>query len=142
MVDHARARRLGERIKVLAAEALEKVVKDPDLGFVTITDVRVTPDLMQAKIYFTVLGGADEFEASKEILERNKGRLRGEIGRQLGIRLTPTIELVHDEVPATAGALAELLAEAKRRDAEVEALAKNAEPAGEADPYKHPDQED
>jgi ribosome-binding factor A len=142
MVDHARARRLGERIKVLAAEALEKVVKDPDLGFVTITDVRVTPDLMQAKIYFTVLGGEDELEVSKEILERNKGRLRGEIGRQLGIRLTPTIELVHDEVPATAGALAELLAEAKRRDAEVEALAKNAEPAGEADPYKHPDQED
>jgi ribosome-binding factor A len=68
--------------------------------------------------------------------------LRGEIGHQLGIRLTPTLELIHDEVPATAGALAELLAEAKRRDAEVEALAKNAEPAGEADPYKHPDQED
>ena len=142
MVDHARARRLGERIKVLAAEALEKVVKDPDLGFVTITDVRVTPDLMQAKIYYTVLGGDDELETSREILERNKGRLRGEIGHQLGIRMTPTIELVHDEVPATAGALAELLAEAKRRDAEVEALAKNAEPAGEADPYKHPDQED
>lgn len=142
MVDHARARRLGERIKVLAAEALEKVVKDPDLGFVTITDVRVTPDLMQAKIYYTVFGGDDELETSREILERNKGRLRGEIGHQLGIRMTPTIELVHDEVPATAGALAELLAEAKRRDAEVEALAKNAEPAGEADPYKHPDQED
>jgi ribosome-binding factor A len=142
MVDHARARRLGERIKVLAAEALEKVVKDPDLGFVTITDVRVTPDLMQAKIYYTVFGGDDELENSREILERNKGRLRGEIGHQLGIRMTPTIELIHDEVPATAGALAELLAEAKRRDAQVEELAKHAEPAGEADPYKHPDQED
>ena len=142
MVDHARARRLGERIKVLAAEALAKVVKDPDLGFVTITDVRVTPDLMQAKLYYTVFGSDEDLERSKEILERNKGRLRGEIGHQLGIRLTPTLELIHDEVPATAGALAELLAEAKRRDAEVEALAKNAEPAGEADPYKHPDQED
>jgi ribosome-binding factor A len=141
VVDHARARRLGERIKVLAAEALAKVVKDPDLGFVTITDVRVTPDLMQAKLYYTVFGSDEDLERSKEILERNKGRLRGEIGHQLGIRLTPTLELIHDEVPATAGALAELLAEAKRRDAEVEALAKNAEPAGEADPYKHPDQE-
>ena len=142
MVDHARARRLGERIKVLAAEALEKVVKDPDLGFVTITDVRVTPDLSHAKLYYTVLGSDEDLQRSKDILERSKGRLRGEIGHQLGIRITPTLELVHDEVPATAGALAELLAEAKRRDAEVEALAKNAEPAGEADPYKHPDQED
>lgn len=140
MVDHARARRLGERIKVLAADALEKVVKDPDLGFVTITDVRVTPDLSHAKLYYTVLGSDEDLQNSKDILERSKGRLRGEIGRQLGIRITPTLELVHDEVPATAGALAELLAEAKRRDAEVEALAKNAEPAGEADPYKHPDQ--
>ena len=142
MVDHARARRLGERIKVLAAEAMEKVVKDPDLGFVTITDVRVTPDLSHAKLYYTVFGSEEDLERSKEILERSKGRLRGEIGHHLGIRITPTLELVHDEVPATAGALAELLAEAKRRDAEVEELAKHAEPAGEADPYKHPDQED
>jgi ribosome-binding factor A len=126
----------------LAAEAVEKVVKDPDLGFVTITDVRVTPDLSHAKLYYTVLGSDEDLQRSKDILERSKGRLRGEIGHQLGIRITPTLELVHDEVPATAGALAELLAEAKRRDAEVEALAKNAEPAGEADPYKHPDQED
>ena len=68
MVDHARARRLGERIKVLAAEAMEKVVKDPDLGFVTITDVRVSPDLSQAKLYFTVFGSAEDLEISKDIL--------------------------------------------------------------------------
>ncbi len=138
MVDHARARRLGERIKVLAAEALVEVVKDPDLGFVTITDVRVTPDLTQARLFYTVLGGPEELEQSKEILERNKGKLRGAIGRQLGIRVTPTIELVHDEMPASAGALADLLAEAKRRDKEVEQLSKNAQPAGEADPYIKP----
>jgi ribosome-binding factor A len=138
VVDHARARRLGERIKVLAAEALVEVVKDPDLGFVTITDVRVTPDLTQARLFYTVLGGTEELEQSKEILERNKGKLRGAIGRQLGIRVTPTIELVHDEMPASAGALADLLAEAKRRDKEVEQLSKNAQPAGEADPYIKP----
>lgn len=138
MVDHARARRLAERIKVLAAEALERGVKDPDIGFVTFTDVRVTPDLSHAKIYFTVFGSDEEQQKSIDALERNRGRLRGEIGHRLGIRITPTIELIRDEIPATAGALAELLAEAKRRDAEVEELAKQAKPAGDPDPYLKP----
>ena len=83
MVDHARARRLAERIKVLAAEALAKVVKDPDLGFVTFTDVRVTPDLSQARLYYTIFGSELEVARSKEILEANRGRLRGEIGKQI-----------------------------------------------------------
>lgn len=138
MVDHARARRLGERIKVLVAEALEKVVKDPDLGFVTITDVRVSPDLSQAKLYYTVFGSPEDLELTKEILEAHKGKLRSEIGRHLGIRITPSIEFINDEVPATAGAMADLLAEAKRRDAELEKIAKGAEPAGDADPYVKP----
>lgn len=135
MVDHARARRLAERIKVLAAEALAKVVKDPDLGFVTFTDVRVTPDLSQARLYYTVMGSDYEVEKSKEVLEANRGRLRKEIGSQLGIRITPTIELISDEVPEAADALNDLLAEARRRDEEVLKLAKNAKPAGDADPY-------
>ena len=136
MADLARARRLGERIKVLAAEALVKVVKDPDLGFVTFTDCRVTPDLSHAKLYYTVFGSDEEKERSKEILESNRGRLRGEIGHRLGVRITPTLELEVDEIPANAGALAELLAEAKRRDEEVEKLAEGAKPAGEKDPYR------
>jgi ribosome-binding factor A len=142
VVDHARARRLAERIKVLAAEALERGVKDPDIGFVTFTDVRVTPDLSHAKIYFTVYGSDEEQQRSIDALERNRGRLRGEIGHRLGIRITPTIELIRDEIPATAGALAELLAEARRRDAEVEELKKQAKPAGEADPYLKPKSQD
>ena len=142
MVDHARARRLGERIKVLAAEALEKVVKDPDLGFVTITDVRVSPDLSQAKLYYTVFGSDEDLEISKEILESHKGKLRSEIGRHLGIRITPAIELINDEVPVAAGALTDLLAEAKRRDAELERIAKDAKPAGDADPYVKPKTQD
>jgi ribosome-binding factor A len=136
VADLARARRLGERIKVLAAEALVKVVKDPDLGFVTFTDCRVTPDLSHAKLYYTVFGSDEEKERSKAILEENRGRLRGEMGHRLGVRITPTLELVVDEIPANAGALAELLAEAKRRDEEVEKLAKGAQPAGEKDPYR------
>ena len=136
MVDHARARRLGERIKVLVAEALVEEVKDPDLGFVTITDVRVTPDLMHAKIYYTVLGNEVEQQVTKDILLKNQGRLRGAIGRQLGIRLTPTIELISDQVPEVAGAMDALLAEAKRRDRELEQLAKQSKPAGDPDPYR------
>lgn len=138
MVDHDRARRLAERIKVLAAEALERGIKDPDIGFVTFTDAKVTPDLSHARIYFTVYGSEEEQEKTIEALERNRGRLRGEIGHRLGIRITPTVELIKDEIPATAGALAELLAEAKRRDAELEEIAKKAKPAGDADPYQKP----
>lgn len=138
MVDHDRARRLGERIKVLAAEALERGIKDPDIGFVTFTDARVTPDLAHARLYFTVYGSDEDQDRTIEALERNRGRLRGEIGHRLGIRITPTIELIKDEIPATAGALAELLAEAKRRDAELEQIAKTAKPAGDPDPYLKP----
>lgn len=138
MVDHDRARRLGERIKVLAAEALERGIKDPDIGFVTFTDARVTPDLAHARLYFTVYGSDEDQERTIEALERNRGRLRGEIGHRLGIRITPTIELIKDEIPASAGALAELLAEAKRRDAELEQIAKTAKPAGDPDPYLKP----
>jgi ribosome-binding factor A len=138
MVDHARARKLAERIKVLVAEALEKTVKDPDLGFVTITDVRVTPDLQHASIYFTVFGSDEDKKRSAEIIERNRGRIRGEVGRQLSIRLTPTIEFIADEIPETAAHMNDLLAQAKARDAEVARLAAEAAYAGEENPYKEP----
>jgi ribosome-binding factor A len=138
MVDHARARKLAERIKVLVAEALERAVKDPDLGFVTITDVKVTPDLQHAKIFYTVLGSEAEKQQTTEIIDNNKGLIRREVGRGLSIRLTPTIEFVSDEIPVIAAHLNDLLNEAKNRDAEVQELAKSAEFAGEANPYKEP----
>lgn len=143
MVDHARARKLAERIKVLVAEALERAVKDPDLGFVTITDVKVTPDLQHAKIYYTVFGSDVEKKQSAEIIENNKGLIRREVGRGLSIRLTPTIEFESDEIPVIAAHLNDLLHEAKARDEQVHELAKHAEFAGEANPYKEPkNQED
>ena len=138
MVDHARARKLAERIKVLVAEALERSVKDPDLGFVTITDVRVTPDLQHAKIFFTVFGSDEDKKRSGEIIERNRGIIRREVGRGLSIRLTPTIEFVTDEVPEVAAHLNDVLAEAKARDEEIKRLAAEANFAGEANPYKEP----
>lgn len=138
MVDHARARRLAERIKVLVAEALERTVKDPDLGFVTITEVRVTPDLQHAKIFYTVFGSEDDRTRSSEIIERNRGRIRGEVGRQLSIRLTPTIEFELDDVQDNAAHLNDLLAQAKERDEELHKLAEGAKFAGEENPYKEP----
>lgn len=138
MVDHARARRLAERIKVLVAEALERTVKDPDLGFVTITEVRVTPDLQHAKIFYTVFGSDDDRTRSSEIIERNRGRIRGEVGRQLAIRLTPTIEFELDVVQDNAAHLNDLLAQAKERDEELHKLAEGAKFAGEENPYKEP----
>jgi ribosome-binding factor A len=142
MVDHARARKLAERIKVLVAEALERAVKDPDLGFVTITDVRVTPDLQHASIFYTVWGSDEDKARSAEIIEKNRGRIRGEVGRNLSIRLTPTIEFITDVVPETAAHMTDLLAEAQRRDEQVAKLAQNAKPAGDANPYKEPRKHD
>lgn len=142
MVDAARARKLAERIKVLVAEALERAVKDPDLGFVTITDVRVTPDLQHASIYFTVFGSPDDKQRSAEIIEKNRGLIRREVGRGLSIRLTPTIEFIVDEVPEVAAHLNDLLAQAKARDEEVHRLAAGASFAGDENPYKEPHTDD
>jgi ribosome-binding factor A len=138
MADVARARRLAERIKVLVAESLSRVVKDPDLGMVTITDVRVTPDLANAKVFYSVYGSPEDIERTAEIMTKNTGRIKGEVGRHLQIRITPSLEFIIDEVPTTAASLAELLAEAKARDAEVARMAAEAEYAGEANPYKEP----
>ena len=140
MVDVARARKLAERIKVLVAEALEKAVKDPDLGFVTITDVKVTPDLQHSTIFYTVYGSAEDKERSSAIIERNRGVIRREVGHKLNIRLTPTVEFVADEIPETAAHMNDLLAEAKARDAEVARIAAEAKWAGEENPYKEPRQ--
>jgi ribosome-binding factor A len=140
MVDVARARKLAERIKVLVAEALEKAVKDPDLGFVTLTEVKVTPDLQHAQIFYTVFGSDEDRARSNEIIKRNTGRIRGEVGHNLSIRLTPTLEFISDELPENAAHMNDLLAAARAKDEEVARLAAAAKPAGEANPYKEPKQ--
>lgn len=139
MVDHARARRLGELIKVIVAQALERgIVKDSRLGFVTITDVRMTGDLQHATIFYTVYGSDEERAETAAALTANTKRIRGEVGRGLTVRLTPTIEFMLDALPESAKTIDDLLAKAHAQDAEVESLAKNATYAGEADPYVKP----
>jgi ribosome-binding factor A len=141
MADTARARKLADRIREIVADALEKRVKDPRLGFVTVTDTRVTNDLQHATVFYTVLGDAEEQAATAAALASAKGVLRSEVGRRTGVRLTPTLEFVADAVPENAAHIDELLQAAAARDADVAALAAKAEYAGEPDPYRHEDDE-
>lgn len=141
MADPARAARLAQRIKVVVAEALRKAVKDERAESITITDARVTNDLQHATVYYTVLGDSAAAAGAREILETKKGVLRREVGRNLTIRLTPTLEFVADEVPVNASHVEDLLRQARERDAELARLAEGASPAGDADPYRKAEDE-
>ena len=142
MADAGRARRMAGRIKQIVANAIERQIKDPRLGMVTITDVRVTGDLHDATIFYTVFGDDEERTASAAALESAKGVLRTEVGRQTGVRFTPTLTFTLDALPDNAKHIDELLAVAARADAEVEAARRDAQPAGEADPYRKPRTDD
>ncbi|RZI95901.1 MAG: 30S ribosome-binding factor RbfA [Microbacterium sp.] len=137
-----RQARLADRIRVLIAERLDKGLRDPRLGFVTITDVRVTGDLQHASVFYTVYGTDQEREDSAQALKSATGMLRSEVGRRLGVRLTPTLEFIHDALPENAGHIEDLLREARERDAAVAGLATGANYAGEADPYVKPREDD
>lgn len=141
MADSARALKLAGTIKKIVARALETEIKDPRLGFITVTDVRVTGDLQQASVFYTVLGGDEEREDTARALQSAKGRLRSLVGSQLGIRLTPTLEFHLDAVPETAASLDRALHEAHVRDQELRRMRENAQYAGEADPYRHDDKD-
>ncbi|MFD1504183.1 30S ribosome-binding factor RbfA [Georgenia yuyongxinii] len=142
MADAPRARKLAERIQQIVARMLDTRIKDPRLGFVTVTDVRVTGDLQNATIFYTVLGDELDRTSSAAALASAKGLIRSEVGKQTGIRLTPTIEFVLDAVPETAASLEEALRTAAERDAEVAQLAAQATYAGDPDPYRRPADED
>ncbi|MBT0773911.1 30S ribosome-binding factor RbfA [Kineosporia sp. J2-2] len=138
MTDTARARKLADRVREVVAEALEKRIKDPRLGFITVTDARVTGDLQHATVFYTVFGDDEERASTAAALESAKGVLRSEVGKRTGIRLTPTLEFIADALPESAAQMNELLSKAHARDAEVAALASGATYAGDADPYKKP----
>jgi ribosome-binding factor A len=138
MADAARARRMAGRIKQIVATGIEMQIKDPRLGMVTITDVRVTGDLHDATVFYTVFGSDDDRTASAMALESAKGVLRSEVGRQTGVRFTPTLTFALDAVPDTAKQIEDLLAVAAEADAQVEAVRQGARPAGDVDPYRKP----
>jgi len=136
MADPARASRLASRVKVIIAEALRSTIKDERAEMVTVTDTRVTNDLQHATVYYTVLAPDEETKAEVEqLLSANQGRLRGALGRQLSIRLTPTLEFVPDEIPESAAHLEDLLQKAREQDAAVRAKREGATPVVES-PYR------
>ena len=139
MADQARARKVADRIKSLVAEYVEFRLKDERAGFLTITDVRVTGDLQQASVFYTVFGSDEDRAATAEALADNTGRIRSYVGKGLGIRLTPSLTFIADAIPEGAASIEDALAKARARDAELAEAARNAKPAGEADPYKKSD---
>lgn len=140
MADNTRAARLAKRIQTIVASAIEREVKDRRLELVTVTDTRVTGDLHDATVFYTVRGRdiSDEpdYDAAAEALHRARGQLRKIVGDQLGVRFTPTLSFEVDTVPEASAHMEELLARARARDAELAKLKENAKPAGDANPYK------
>jgi ribosome-binding factor A len=146
VADAPRARKLAKRIGQIVASALEHEVKDPRLARVTITDTKVTGDLHDATVYYTVLG--DKLDAAPDVagaaaaLESAKGVLRSMVGAGTGVRFTPTLTFVADTVPEDAKYIDDLLARAAAADEEVARLANGAKPAGDPDPYRAPRTDD
>ena len=142
MTSEARQRKMADRIKVIVAETLERRIKDPRLGFITVTDVRVTPDIREASVFYTVYGDEESRAATAAALESAKGVLRSEVGKQTGVKFTPTLEFIPDAIPETAAHLEELLKQAAVADAAVHQQAAGASFAGDADPYRKADDVD
>ncbi|TCN43084.1 ribosome-binding factor A [Kribbella orskensis] len=138
----ARAKQLADRIQVLVAQLLERRVKDPRLGFVTVTDAKLTGDLSEASVFYTVYGGEQERASTAAALESARGLIRSEVGKALGLRRAPSLAFYLDAIPETAGQIEELLAKARAADAEVAKAASGAKPAGDADPYKRREDDD
>ncbi|MEV6524187.1 30S ribosome-binding factor RbfA [Longispora sp. NPDC051575] len=136
MSDSARVRRLAGRVRELVASSLKTQIKDPRLGMITVTDARITNDLREATVYYTVFGDAVEQSASAAALESAKGVLRSTVGKRLGLRHSPSLTFVADQVQEHVANIDDLLAAANAADAEVNRLAAGAQYAGEANPYK------
>jgi ribosome-binding factor A len=133
-----RVRKIADRIKVVVAEMLERRVKDPRLGFVTVTDVRVSGDTQQATIFYTVLGEAADLDGTAMALASAKGLIRSEVGKQLGMRHVPTLEFIQDALPENARHIDDLLERVRESDAAAARARAEGAYAGEPDPYRKP----
>ncbi|KMS70633.1 ribosome-binding factor A [Streptomyces viridochromogenes] len=143
MADNARAKRLADLIREVVAQKLQRGIKDPRLGsHVTITDTRVTGDLREATVFYTVYGDDEERAAAAAGLESAKGVLRSAVGAAAGVKFTPTLAFVADALPDTARTIDDLLDKARQSDEKVREASAGAKYAGEADPYRKPGAED
>ena len=141
MADEARTRRMSVRVREIVAHMLERQVKDPRLGMVTVTDARMTPDLREATVFYTVWGDDIERADTARALESAKGVLRSAVGRGTGLKHTPSLSFVLDAVPENARHIEDVLERARHADEHVHQIAERASFAGDADPYRHPDDE-
>jgi ribosome-binding factor A len=141
-MDAARTRRLAERISKIVAEMLERRVKDPRLGFVTVTETRITNDLREATVYYTVYGSPEERAETAAALKSATGIIRSEVGRIMGLRHTPSLEFIADELPDSARKIEDLVSAAKQADEELARSREGAEWAGDPDPYRKPAEDD
>ncbi|MFJ3829901.1 30S ribosome-binding factor RbfA [Streptomyces sp. NPDC090046] len=143
MADNARAKKLADLIREVVAEKLLRGVKDPRLGtHVTITDTRVTGDLREATVFYTVYGDDEDRASAAAGLESAKGVLRSAVGRAAGTKFTPTLTFVADALPENAKTIEDLLDKARSSDAQVREVSSGAQYAGDADPYKKPGEDD
>ncbi|BDR55123.1 hypothetical protein KIMH_12340 [Bombiscardovia apis] len=140
-----RAVRIASLIQRVIASSLETHMHDKRLDGVTITEVRVTNDMQIAKVYWTQIGrpGHEEGERKRaqQALRQATGRLRSLVGAKAGLRLTPTLRFIYDDVPTQATEIEDVLTVAQKRDKELEEARANAQYAGDADPYRHDDDE-
>ncbi|ATO14415.1 ribosome-binding factor A [Micromonospora sp. WMMA2032] len=142
MSDPAKVRRHAERIRELVASLVRSQIKDPRLGMITITDARITADLRDATVFYTVLGDAAAQASTAAALESAKGMLRSTVGKALGLRHSPTLTFVLDDVQDQVKHIDDLLAAARNADAEVQRLAATSSYAGEAQPYRVEDEDE
>jgi ribosome-binding factor A len=138
MVDQARARKLADRIAQIVAEMLEWRIKDPRLGFVTVTEARLTGDLREATVFYTVYGSAEDRSATAAALASATGVIRSEVGHQTGLKHTPSLTFVADTLPEGARHMEDLVARAREADARLAEVREGAVPAGDPDPYREP----
>ena len=141
-MSQARVRRVADRIKETVALLLDTRVKDPRLGFVTITEVRITGDLREATVFYTVLGDDENRASTKAALESAKGMLRSEVGKALGIRHTPSLQFMLDGIPENAIHISEVLRTAQERDQELQKIAQSGKYAAGEDPYRHKERDE
>src|SRR5262249_24349073 len=141
-MDAARARKLADRISQIVAEMLERRIKDPRLGFVTVTEARLTNDLREATVYYTVYGSDAERADTAAALDSATGIIRSEVGRQAGLGPPRSPESVADVLPDSAQRIEELVTQARHADSELARAREGAAYAGDPDPYRKPAEDD
>jgi ribosome-binding factor A len=111
-----RVSRIGEQMKKELSQIVQREIKDPRIGFVTITGVEVTADLQQAKVYISVMGNDEQKSASIKALEKAKGFVRSELGKRIQLRHTPDLIFKVDESIEYGNKIESLLKDIKKEN--------------------------